>query len=54
VQVARVARARGLPVERVQALLQAHTEGRQWGVFGQPRVNVVTLNFALDQATKVP
>ena len=53
-QVARVARARGLPVERVQALVQAHTEGRQWGVFGQPRVNVVTLNFALDHAAKAP
>src|SRR2546427_6856346 len=45
-------RARGLPVERVQALVQAHTEGRQWGLFGQPRVNVVTLNFALDHAAK--
>ncbi len=53
-QVARVARARGLPVERVQALVQAHTEGRQWGLFGQPRVNVVTLNFALDHAAKAP
>lgn len=53
-QVARVARARGLPVGQVQALLQAHTEGRQWGVFGQPRVNVVTLNFALDQAAATP
>ncbi|EMI47964.1 potassium-transporting ATPase subunit C, partial [Stenotrophomonas maltophilia AU12-09] len=53
-QVARVARARGLPVERVQALVQAHTEGRQWGLFGQPRVNVVTLNFALDHAAKTP
>ena len=53
-QVARVARARGLPVERVQALVQAHTEGRQWGVLGQPRVNVVTLNFALDHAAKAP
>ena len=53
-QVARVARARGLPVERVQALVQAHTEGRQWGLFGQPRVNVVTLNFALDHAPKAP
>jgi K+-transporting ATPase ATPase C chain len=32
----------------------AHTEGRQWGLFGQPRVNVVTLNFALDHAAKAP
>lgn len=50
VQVDRVARARGLPVTQVQALVQAHTEGRLWGLFGEPRVNVVTLNFALDQA----
>jgi len=48
VQIARVARSRGLPVERVSALVQAHTLGPQWGVFGQPRVNVMTLNVALD------
>lgn len=54
VQVARVARARGLPQEKVAALVQAHTQGPQWGVFGQPRVNVVTLNLALDAAHAVP
>ena len=48
VQIARVARSRGLPVERVTALVQANTLGPQWGVFGQPRVNVMTLNVALD------
>jgi len=48
VQIARVARSRGLPVERVAALVQANTRGPQWGVFGQPRVNVMTLNVALD------
>ena len=48
VQIARVARSRGLPVERVSALVQAHTLGPQWGVFGQPRVKVMTLNVALD------
>ena len=48
VQVARVARARGLAVDRVAALVQAHTLGPQWGVFGQPRVNVMALNLALD------
>lgn len=53
-QVARVARARGLPVDHVQALLQRHTEAPQWGVFGRPRVNVVTLNFALDQPATAP
>lgn len=51
-QVARVARARGLPVERVAALVQANTLGPQWGVFGQPRVNVMTLNLALDAAAR--
>lgn len=47
-QVARVARERGLSHERVEALVAAHTEGRQWGVFGEPRVNVLQLNLALD------
>ena len=49
-QAARVARARGLPVERVQALVAAHTEGRLAGILGEPRVNVLELNLALDQA----
>lgn len=53
-QIARVARSRGLPVERVAALVQAHTLGPQWGVFGQPRVNVVTLNLALDDLKATP
>ncbi len=47
-QAARVARVRGLPVERVQALVAAHTQYRQWFVFGAPRVNVLALNLALD------
>jgi len=54
VQVARVALARGWPVERVQALVDAQRQGRQWGVFGQPRINVVALNRRLDEATHAP
>ena len=47
VQVRRVARVRGLSEPELRALVRAHTEGRQWGVFGQPRVNVMRLNQAL-------
>ncbi|XGB21469.1 potassium-transporting ATPase subunit KdpC [Streptomyces sp. II-2-2-2] len=54
VQIARVARSRGLPVERVAALVQASTLGPQWGVFGQARVNVMTLNLALEDLKARP
>jgi len=47
-QAARVARSRGLAAERVQALIAQHTEGRLLGVLGEPRVNVLELNLALD------
>lgn len=47
-QVARVARARGLPPEIVRDLVAKQTEDRQWGIFGEPRVNVLELNLALD------
>ena len=47
-QLARVARLRQLPPAAVQALVSQHTEGRQWGVFGEARVNVLRLNLALD------
>jgi K+-transporting ATPase ATPase C chain len=47
-QAARVARARGLAPERVQALIAQHAKGTLLGVLGEPRVNVLELNLALD------
>ena len=51
-QAARVAKARNLPEERVRQLIQEHTAGREFGILGEPRVNVLELNLALDAAGK--
>lgn len=49
-QAARVAKARNLPVPHVQRLISDHTEGRLFGILGEPRVNVLQLNLALDSS----
>jgi len=51
-QAARVARLRGLPLEKVQTMISDHTEGRALGVLGEVRVNVLALNLALDDAAR--
>jgi potassium-transporting ATPase KdpC subunit len=53
-QVPRVARLRGLKVEDVARLVAEHTEGRQFGVLGEARVNVLQLNLALDALDRKP
>jgi K+-transporting ATPase ATPase C chain len=46
-QVERVSKARGVPPQQIRALVQKHTAGRQLGIFGEPRVNVLELNLDL-------
>jgi potassium-transporting ATPase KdpC subunit len=51
-QIPRVARECGIDENRVRGLVLQHTEGRQFGVLGEPRVNVLELNLSLDEASK--
>jgi K+-transporting ATPase ATPase C chain len=51
-QVARVARTRGLAELEIRALVAAHTQGRTLGILGEPRVNVLALNLALDSRAR--
>jgi potassium-transporting ATPase KdpC subunit len=52
-QVAQVAKARGIGADDVRRIIAKHTLGRQWGIFGEPRVNVLELNLDLDQSFPV-
>jgi len=49
-QIARVAKARGIPSDAVRSLVAINTEGRTFGLLGEPRVNVLAVNLALDRA----
>ena len=48
-QAPRVAQVRGATVDQINQLIAAHTEGRQWGFLGEPRINVLLLNLDLIQ-----
>ena len=48
-QLPRVAKERGASLEQLRALVSKHSEGRQWGFLGEPRVNVLELNLELDR-----
>ena len=51
-QIPRIAKARGISQEQLQQLVAVHTEGRQFGFLGEPHVNVLELNLALDSASR--
>jgi K+-transporting ATPase ATPase C chain len=48
-QAARVAKARGISIERVKAVVDSNVQGRTFGILGEPRVNVLMVNLALDR-----
>lgn len=48
-QVPRIARARQIAPDRIRAVIEAHVQGRDLGIFGEPRVNVLAINLALDE-----
>lgn len=48
-QINRVARARSMSINEVEKLVKEYAKGRQWGIFGEPTVNVLSLNIALDK-----
>jgi potassium-transporting ATPase KdpC subunit len=54
IQIARIARVRGVDPAVIEGLVVAHTEGKQFGLFGEPRVNVLELNLALDAEPPIP
>jgi K+-transporting ATPase ATPase C chain len=54
IQIARVARERGLTEEQVRDLVEENTEGRTLGILGEPRVHVLNLNLALDEIAPLP
>lgn len=51
-QVARIAQARGLSEKQVREIVRRHTQGRQWGFLGEPRVNVLEINLELEQVSR--
>ena len=53
-QLPRVAQARGISVEQIKAVVSKHTEGRQFGILGEPRINVLELNLDLDRQFAAP
>jgi len=51
-QVPRIAKARGISEQQVRETIARHTDGRQWGFLGEPRVNVLAVNLELDKLSK--